>query len=1006
MKAIMLTIMVFGFSFLAFPDVAKELEIYWTDAPPVVDGVMDDECWGNAVVVTDFVWFKQPGKKAAEQTEVRVCYDADNLYLFYILYDSRMDKLNYGPPEDARDMLNFNGDVAELFLDPGKTRKAYYQFCASPMGTRFDMSSRKGTRFDPEWQIQPGIKDTHWRLEIRIPFSELVHDGEFLGTPQKGEEWGIQFCRDQASRHEWTQWAPTQHGFHQPDMFGTARFMGRKSGAELPRIKRMDTDDLYFGSAELKLKVESNQPLSGTGYALFLQGKEPEWKEARSEGADITVPCVITEGGSWTLLVRAQAHGKLVYSACMRARLLPVRELVEQVQAAIAETAVHLKGFDHPVKEELRAQLDTLGKSADVLQTRMAMGNITREQWREIEKDAESLEKKWQQKRFDVHLIPLYAKAGSSRAFMLGTAGAQEKVYPDTLYLGGEKPVRLTAAGNEHESFQLLIIPFWQELKDVAVSFSDLKGPSVIPASSCRYSIVDYVAIENYDPDRTGMREREPDILWPGKPFNVSKGSLQPLFIDIHVPPRTQPGAYAGEVRVTAAGQTAVQEIGVQVHPFDLPGVNTLSVDTWFGPAYCWARFYGGKHHADINYTLDMYEKNAAVLSRYRYAAFPTDWMHMWQHITIYREKDGRFTFDFSTWEKYIRIGLKYGANHYSASHSCNLAALTPFSQSGRAVINRETGEKETLGKYISGWLEKQKTGEAYWDSNPVYRDYLTEYVAFMKRIGILEMSHWEIYDEPNDNSTWLAMIRHNRFLRRHVPDLPILNYGVDPTQRKAEKMCLGLIDIWAPGLRHAVDEHVHVLNAMQERREEFGEKFYFYTCGSAEKKQVGYTPYIRYDQSYLGPRMHPWFAWKLKSDGMLIFALNSVPESNIVKDPEKQRRWPESEWRSGSWECGCGTLVYPGPDHELIPSMRLASVRDGLEDYEYLIQLKKRLAYIDPQEQAELFRRMEKELEIDPEIIEDVFRWAKETSVIDNKRMRLAKLIAEADKVIAETYD
>jgi len=36
----------------------------------------------------------------------------------------------------------------------------------------------------------------------------------------------------------------------------------------------------------------------------------------------------------------------------------------------------------------------------------------------------------------------------------------------------------------------------------------------------------------------------------------------------------------------------------------------------------------------------------------------------------------------------------------------------------------------------------------------------------------------------------------------------------------------------------------------------------------------------------------------------------------------------------------GQGVLIYPGPDFEVIPCMRLASVRDGLEDYEYFKML------------------------------------------------------------------
>lgn len=39
------------------------------------------------------------------------------------------------------------------------------------------------------------------------------------------------------------------------------------------------------------------------------------------------------------------------------------------------------------------------------------------------------------------------------------------------------------------------------------------------------------------------------------------------------------------------------------------------------------------------------------------------------------------------------------------------------------------------------------------------------------------------------------------------------------------------------------------------------------------------------------------------------------------------------------------GNLVYPGKNGELLPSLRLENLRDGLEDYEYLAMLKRLVA-------------------------------------------------------------
>ena len=57
-------------------------------------------------------------------------------------------------------------------------------------------------------------------------------------------------------------------------------------------------------------------------------------------------------------------------------------------------------------------------------------------------------------------------------------------------------------------------------------------------------------------------------------------------------------------------------------------------------------------------------------------------------------------------------------------------------------------------------------------------------------------------------------------------------------------------------------------------------------------------------------------------------------------------KRWPEVPWNS--WSCltfnGDGQLFYPGPGGAPVPSIRLAAIRDGIEDYEYFWQLRQRL--------------------------------------------------------------
>jgi len=67
------------------------------------------------------------------------------------------------------------------------------------------------------------------------------------------------------------------------------------------------------------------------------------------------------------------------------------------------------------------------------------------------------------------------------------------------------------------------------------------------------------------------------------------------------------------------------------------------------------------------------------------------------------------------------------------------------------------------------------------------------------------------------------------------------------------------------------------------------------------------------------------WITWKYGIDGYLIWTVN---------------RWSNNPWkepnRNARTAAGNHFLLYPNPDGTVSPSIRLAMMRDGLEDYEY----------------------------------------------------------------------
>ncbi len=59
-----------------------------TEEAPIIDGTVDDDLWQKATVLTDFIQAERyEGQPATERTEVRILYDARNIYVGVICFD-------------------------------------------------------------------------------------------------------------------------------------------------------------------------------------------------------------------------------------------------------------------------------------------------------------------------------------------------------------------------------------------------------------------------------------------------------------------------------------------------------------------------------------------------------------------------------------------------------------------------------------------------------------------------------------------------------------------------------------------------------------------------------------------------------------------------------------------------------------------------------------------------------------------------------------------------------
>ncbi len=111
------------------------------DAPPTIDGQLNDSVWAKAAMFGEFLQ-TQPGDNVTppHPTEVMMGYDAKNLYLAFRV---KQDKDKVRATVARRDNI-FNDDFVGVFLDTFNDQRQAYVFFFNPLGIQADGTLTEG----------------------------------------------------------------------------------------------------------------------------------------------------------------------------------------------------------------------------------------------------------------------------------------------------------------------------------------------------------------------------------------------------------------------------------------------------------------------------------------------------------------------------------------------------------------------------------------------------------------------------------------------------------------------------------------------------------------------------------------------------------------------------------------------------------------------------------------------------------------------------------------------
>ena len=243
------------------PSARPVLQAMQAAVAPVIDGdVLDDPAWQSAAPASGFRQ-EQPdeGQPSSENTEVRVVFTTDTLYVGVVCYDRSPDGIIVSTAR--RDAGLDDTDSFRIIFDTYQDQLNGFVFGTNPAGIEYDgqvtnegqgggglaigrnQQSGSGSGFnlnwDGAWEVRARTTEIGWSAEFAIPFRTLRFPaGEH-------QVWGVNFQRTIRRRNEQAYWAPI------PRQYSLYRLSlaGQLTGLQAPLIRSLKATPYVLGNA-------------------------------------------------------------------------------------------------------------------------------------------------------------------------------------------------------------------------------------------------------------------------------------------------------------------------------------------------------------------------------------------------------------------------------------------------------------------------------------------------------------------------------------------------------------------------------------------------------------------------------------------------------------------------------------------------------------------------------------------------------------------------------------
>jgi len=479
------------------------------------------------------------------------------------------------------------------------------------------------------------------------------------------------------------------------------------------------------------------------------------------------------------------------------------------------------------------------------------------------------------------------------------------------------KPTAYVALG-EYATFQY-IVNSPVDLKGLKVSYVPASNGSV-KLERCNIGYPGYVKLDELASrtpasDRIQSKDKfYPDPIFDVAPQNIPANTNQSVWISIPVNLNRTSGTYNGKLVFSWIKGNKIlkteRTFSIKVYPVKIKSTRLLNSNWLFyenrlSPPFAKLKYMN--HGQDVVPYSPKYWQLMEIIAKNMQEYHQNVFYISPLRETIYSLNNGRFSFDFSNFDKLVTIFKRYGVAKYIE---------------GGHIGGRDGGWDAPL---VVNYMEKDANGifqlRNITINDPRAKAFLSQFfpalVKHLKERGWYGTYFQHLIDEPTDVDASSYQVV-SRLVKSYAPDLKIID-ALSTTK------LAGSIDIWVPQLGFLADHE----SFFRERANK-GEMVWLYTCWLPQGNFA--NRFI--ELPALKNQLLPWISYKYGLKGTLNWGYNYWVDTPALK---ADRLEGNSVLPGGdSW------IVYP-KYNGLYTSIRQELTRSGIYDYELLSMLGER---------------------------------------------------------------